>query len=113
MGNRRLRDVRVVALVIALACVLVFALGFVLARAIEPPRPVVVIARASDEWVELGGKYNLRERTSFSQRQVQALLDRCAAKDREIATLQDLLRAYRVDEHGSVERELRVIRGGE
>jgi len=110
VGNRRLRDVRVVALVIALACVLVFALGFVLARAIEPPRPVVILERATDEWIELGGPYTLRERMSWSQAHVRSLLDRLAAAERERRWLISQLSDKHLDEV-TTERSLRVIRG--
>lgn len=91
-------------LVISVLCI---ALGWVLRAAIKVEPSPVVLERAADDWTQLPN--GVRERLCWSQAQARGLMDRCAAKDREIATLTELLRGYRVEEAG-VERELRLVK---
>lgn len=87
--------------------VLVFAAGFGLRAALNPPRPVVVVHRERMPWIERNG---VRERLDWGTEHISELLSRLAAAERERRTLIDLLADKRLDEV-SADRSLRVVRG--
>jgi hypothetical protein len=84
-----------------------FLCGYGLARVLRVDPTVVTLVRPTDDWVEING---VRERLCWDARYVRGLLDRLAAAQRERSVLIDLLREYRVDECGSVELELKVVK---
>lgn len=90
--------------------ILLLAAGWIARAALRIEPAIVPLQRADDDWQDLGGKWGLRERTQFSQRHTQALLDRLAAAKREIVALEARLSDKHLAEAHDA-RALRVIRG--